>query len=120
VSWSYSIPCEGYGVSRFGTPYKHKIYMSMAYFLPCLLTSKLSKTYVHFIHSWLEIHEEILGFADLIRKFVEKKLIPKYKTCTRPVQVQLFMNYWRQELHFANMPANTRLFAVHSPFEFNN
>jgi len=46
--------------------------MNMAYFIPCLLSSKLSKTYVHFVHSLLEIHEEIYGFADLIRKFSKK------------------------------------------------
>jgi hypothetical protein len=65
------MPCKGYGVSRFGTPYKHKIYMSMAYFIPCLLSNKFSKTYVHFVQSLLEIHEKIFGFADLIIEFSE-------------------------------------------------
>jgi hypothetical protein len=97
------MPCKGYGVSRFGTPYEHKIYMSMTYFIPCLLSSKFSKTYIHFVQSLLEIHEEIFGFADLIREFLKK-----------------FVDFLRHELHFANMPTNTRHFAVHSPFEFNN
>jgi len=72
------MPCKGYGVSRFGTPYKLKIYVSIAYFIPCLLSSKFSKTYVHFVHFLLEINEEFS------KKFVEKKLIPKYKPCIGP------------------------------------
>jgi hypothetical protein len=72
VGWSYSMPCKGCRVSRFGTTYKHKIYMSMAYFIPYLLSSKFSKKYVHFVESLLEINEEIFGFADLIREFPTK------------------------------------------------
>lgn len=104
VSWSYSMSCKGYRVSRFGTPYKHKLYMSMAYFIPCPLSSKFLKTFVHFVQSLLDINEEIFGFADLTREFSKnlwrKKLFPKYKTCTVPIKIPLFVSFYETWIAF--------------------
>jgi len=70
----------------------------MAYFIPCPLSSKFLKTFVHFVQSLLDINEEIFGFADLTREFSKnlwrKKLFPKYKTCTVPIKIPLFVSFY--------------------------